>query len=223
MSGKKSPERWWKVLGPGIVSGASDNDPTTVASLAVIGSTTVYALGWLVLLTIPMLSVVQAVSAQVGIVTKTGLEAAVRSRYGKGWALLALLSVLIVNLVTLAADLEGGGAALSLMIRVDYRWFVAPLAASTGFILILDNYKKIQRILIYLPLVFLSYFAATFIARPHWSDVLRDSFIPHFSFTEPMVTGAIALLGTTLTAYAYVAAIAIATSLHRYTLVDCNI
>src|ERR1019366_5672418 len=111
-SDKRSPERWWKVLGPGIVSGASDNDPTTVASLAVIGSTTVYALGWLVLLIIPMLSVVQAVSAPVGIVTKTGLEAAVRRRYGTGWALLALFSVLIVNLVTLAADLEGGGAAL---------------------------------------------------------------------------------------------------------------
>ena len=103
----------------------------------------------------------------------------------------------------MAADLEGGGAALSLMIRIDYRWFVIPLAASTGVVLILGNYKKIERILIYLPLVFLSYVAAMFMARPHWSDVLRNSFIPHFSFTEPMVTGAIALLGTTLTAYAY--------------------
>src|ERR1017187_1877706 len=91
LSDKKSPERWWKALGPGIISGASDNDPTTVASLAVIGSTTVYALGWLVLLIIPMLSVVQAISAQIGIVMNTGLEAAVRMRYGKGWALLALV------------------------------------------------------------------------------------------------------------------------------------
>src|ERR1700674_1593977 len=90
LSDKKSPERWWKVLGPAIVSGAADNDPTTVASLAVIGSTTVYALGWLVLLIIPMLSVVQAVSAQVGIVTKTGLGAAPRRRYGQGWGMVAL-------------------------------------------------------------------------------------------------------------------------------------
>jgi Mn2+/Fe2+ NRAMP family transporter len=201
---KKSPERWWKALGPGIVSGASDNDPTTVASLAVIGSTTVYSLGWLVLLIIPMLSVVQAISAQIGIVMNTGLEAAVRRRYGKGWALLALVSVLIVNLITLAADLEGGGAALSLLIHIDYRWFIIPLAASAGFMLIFDNYKKIQRVLIYLPLVFLSYVVAAFMARPQWTDVLRNSLIPHFSFTEPMITGAIALLGTTLTAYSYV-------------------
>ena len=204
MSRKKSPERWWKALGPGIVSGASDNDPTTVASLAVIGSTTVYSLGWLVLLIIPMLSVVQAISAQIGIVMNTGLEAAVRRRYGKGWALLALVSVLIVNLITLAADLEGGGAALSLLIHIDYRWFIIPLAVSAGFMLIFDNYKKIERVLIYLPLVFLSYVAAAFMARPQWTDVLRNSLIPHFSFTEPMITGAIALLGTTLTAYSYV-------------------
>lgn len=204
LSGKKPLVPWWKVLGPGIVSGASDNDPTTVASLAVIGSTTVYGLSWLVLLTIPMLSIVQAISAQVGMVMNTGLEKTVRTRYGKGWALLALVSLLIVNLITLAADLEGGGAALSLLMHLDYRWFVVPLAVAAGFMLILGNYKKIQRVLIYLPLIFLSYVAAAFLARPEWRDVLRNSLIPQFSFTGPMVAGAIALLGTTLTAYSYV-------------------
>lgn len=151
-----------------------------------------------------MLSVVQAISAQVGLVTNTGLESVVLKRYGKGWAFLTLVSVLIVNLITLAADLEGGGAALSLLINLDYRWFIIPLAAAAGFILIRGNYKQIQRVLVYLPLVFLSYVAAALVARPNWSDVLRNSLIPHFSFTGPMITGAIALLGTTLTAYAYV-------------------
>ena len=156
------------------------------------------------LLIIPMLSVVQAISAQVGLVTNTGLESVVLERYGKSWAFLALVSVLIVNLIKLAADLEGGGAALSLLINLDYRWFIIPLAASAGFILIRGNYKQIQRVLVYLPLVFLSYVAAALLARPNWSDVLCNSLIPHFSFTSPMITGAIALLGTTLTAYAYV-------------------
>jgi len=201
---QKLPAPWWKVFGPGIVSGASDNDPTTVASLAVIGSTTVYGLSWLVLLIIPMLAVVQAISAQVGMVMNTGLENAVRRHYGKFWALLALASVLIVNLMTLAADLEGGGAALSMLIHIDYRWFVVPLGVGSGLMLIFGNYKKIQRVLIYLPLVFLSYVAAAFLARPQWRDVLRHSLIPQFSFTGPMVAGAIALLGTTLTAYSYV-------------------
>ena len=204
MNGKKQSKSWLKVLGPGIVSGASDNDPTTVASLAVIGSTTTYGLSWLVLLVIPMLSVVQAISAQIGLVTNSGLESIVRKRYGKRWAYLALVSVLMVNLITLAADLEAGGAALSLLTNLDYHWFIIPLAGSAGFILIRGNYKEIQRVLVYLPLVFLSYVAAAFLARPNWSEVLRSSLIPHLSFTGPMISGAIALLGTTLTAYAYV-------------------
>lgn len=203
-NGKKTPVPWWRVLGPGIVSGASDNDPTTVASLAVIGSTTVYGLSWLVLLVIPMLAIVQAISAQVGMVMRCGLEDAVRTRYGKGWALLALISVLIVNLMTLAADLEGGGAALSLLLHLDYRWFVIPLATAAGLMLVFGNYATFQRVLIYLPLVFLSYIAAAFLAKPHWTDVLRNSLIPHFSFNGPMIAGAIALLGTTLTAYSYI-------------------
>ena len=66
------------------------------------------------------------------------------------------------------------------------------------------NYKETQRVLVYLPLIFMSYVAAAFLARPNWSDVLRSSLIPHLSFIGPMISGAIALLGTTLTAYAYV-------------------
>src|ERR1035441_7341238 len=148
---------------------------------------TVYGLSWLVLLIIPMLAVVQAISAQVGVVMNIGLENAVRRHYGKFWALLALASVLIVNLMTLAADLEGGGAALSMLIHIDYRWFVVPLGVGSGFMLIFGNYKKIQRVLIYLPLVFLSYVAAAFLARPPRREVLRSSLIPQFSFTGPMV------------------------------------
>jgi Mn2+/Fe2+ NRAMP family transporter len=102
----KPKPRNLSVIGPGIVSGASDNDPTTVATLAVIGSTTVYGLAWLVLLVIPMLAVIQEVAARVGTVTKHGLEDCIRNRFGEGWAIAAMLSVLAVNLITLAADLD---------------------------------------------------------------------------------------------------------------------
>ncbi len=99
-------------LGPGVISGASDNDPTTVATLAVVGASTTYGLAWLVLLIIPMLAVVQAVAARVGAVSKRGLENAIHERYGRTLALLALLAVLAVNLLTLAADLEGAAPRL---------------------------------------------------------------------------------------------------------------
>lgn len=189
---------------PGIVSAASDNDPTTVASLAVIGSTTVYGLSWLVLLVIPMLAVVQAVSTYLGAVTKAGLEDLVRKRYGKAAAVLVLVCVLAVNVLTFAADLEGGGAALSLLSGFDYRWWIVPLAVITLALLIIGTYRKIERILVLIPLAFVSYIIAAIMAHPDWGAVLRSSFIPHFERSAAYTSGAIALLGTTLTAYAYV-------------------
>lgn len=189
---------------PGLVSAASDNDPTTVASLAVIGSTTTYALGWLVLLVIPMLAVVQAISTQIGTVTKAGLEDLVRSTYGRFAAFLVLLSVLVVNVLTLAADLEGGGAALHLLTGLNYHIWIVPLAAVSLALLIWGTYQKVERILVYIPLAFFAYILAALFAHPDWGAVLRYSFIPHLERSRDYVSGAIALLGTTLTAYAYV-------------------
>src|SRR6202163_230365 len=188
-------------FGAGIVAGASDNDPTT---LAVIGSTTTYELGWLTLLVIPMLAVIQAIAAQIGTVTKKGLEDCVRSAYRRAWAIVALAALLIVNVLTLAADLEGGGAAMHMLTNVDYRWWVAPLGAASVIVLVFGNYRSIERVLRYLALLFLTYVGAAFLAHPDWSAVFRGSFVPHLDFKPDTVSGALALLGTTLTAYAYV-------------------
>ena len=188
---------------PALVSAASDNDPTTVASLAVIGSTTVFGLAWLVLLIIPMLAVVQAISTQVGAVGEQGLAGIVRLRYGLAVTWVLLVAVLCVNLLTLAADLEGGGAALHLLTETDYRWWIAPLALTGCALLIFGSYRRVERVLFYLPLAFVTYVVAAFLAHPNWGEVLRDSFVPHYVHSSAYIAGAIALLGTTLTAYAY--------------------
>jgi Mn2+/Fe2+ NRAMP family transporter len=199
----RKPAGLLRTLGPGLIAGASDNDPTTVASLAVIGATTGYGLSWLVLLLIPMLVVVQLVSATVGVVARAGLEGVIRRRYGRAWATVSLLLVLAVNLVTLAADLEGGGAALGLLTGWPYQWFVLPFALAVAVLLVWRGYRAIERILTLVMLVFLAYVAATFLARPDWGQVLHDSLVPSFRFSGDYTAGALALLGTTLTSYAY--------------------
>ena len=191
-------------LGPGLIAGASDNDPTTVATLAVIGSTTVFGLAWLVVLVIPMLVVVQVVSASVGVIARAGLEDVIRTRYGRLWGLVALLLVLAVNLVTLAADLEGGSAALGLLTGRPYQWFMLPFALAVRAFLVWGSYTALERGLRYVLLVFLGYIVTAFLAHPNWGRVLHDTLVPHVSFSSAYVAGALALLGTTLMSYAYV-------------------
>jgi Mn2+/Fe2+ NRAMP family transporter len=193
-----------KTLGPGLVAGASDIDPTTVATLAVIGSTTGYGLAWLVVLVIPMLAVVQVISATIGVVTREGLEDVIRVCYGRTWALFTLLLIVLVNLVTLAADLEGGGAALSLLTGIPYQWFVVPLAVGVAALLIWGSYASLERVLRYVLLLFLAYIVSAFLARPDWGQVIESTLIPHFTWSSDYVAGALAIFGTTLTSYAYV-------------------
>ncbi|MBV9278046.1 MAG: divalent metal cation transporter [Candidatus Eremiobacteraeota bacterium] len=201
---KRRQPPWWKTVGPGIISGAADNDPTTVASLAVIGSTTVYGLGWLVILVIPMLAVVQVISSQIAAVTRKNLEEDAQRYLGRVVAYVMLLAVLAVNFVTLVADIEGGGAAMQVLTGLDYRTWILPVAIVSLGILVFGNYERIKKFLLPLPLVFLAYPIAMILARPDWHAVLINSFVPHFEGTQEYASGAIALLGTTLTAYAYV-------------------
>lgn len=196
--------RRMKTIGPGIVSGAADNDPTTVATLAVVGASTTYGLAWLVVLIVPMMAIVQAISAQVGLVCREGLQQAVSQRYGQKIGLVCLAAIFSVNILTLAADLEAGGAAVSVLTHLPYQWFVVPFAVLAGALLVIGRFSLIERVLQYVALVFFAYVASAFFAHPHWDDVLRHTLVPHFDRTAAYSAGALALLGTTLTSYAYV-------------------
>lgn len=193
-----------KALGPGLISGASDNDPTTVATMAVLGASTQYGLSWLVILIYPMLASIQIISAQVGVVAKQGLQQAVCTIYGRRWGMVLLLSVLAVNLITIGADLEGGAAALGLLFHVAWQWFIVPFALLMFLVLVLGSYDEIQHVLRYVLLVFGAYIISAFVSRPNWGAVLHATIHPPISFSPVYLQGALALLGTTLTSYAYV-------------------
>jgi Mn2+/Fe2+ NRAMP family transporter len=193
-----------RLLGPGLVSGASDNDPTTVATVAVVGSTTAYALGWVALLVFPMLAIVQAIAARVGLVTRHSLSDLVVARYGRRWSKLFLLSLIPVNVITLGADLKAGASAVGLLSGVDLRWFIVPLAVLVYAIPVFGSYDQVRRILQWIALALLAYGVSAIVAKPDWGAVLRGSFIPSLHWTSDYTAGALALLGTTLTSYVFV-------------------
>lgn len=201
---RHGPLDYIKALGPGLISGASDNDPTTVATMAVLGASTEYGLSWLVILIYPMLATIQIISAQVGVAAKQGLQRAVYRTYGRGWGMVLLISVLAVNLVTIGADLEAGAAALGLLFHVAWQWFIVPFGLLMLIVLIIGSYDEIQRVLRYVLLVFGAYVVSAFLAHPNWGAVLHATIHPPISFSPVYLQGALALLGTTLTSYAYV-------------------
>ncbi len=190
-------------FGPGLVAGASDADPTTVASLAVVAAATGYMLSWLAVLLLPMIAVVQSIAATIGAVSATSIQGAIRRHYGLTWALLALVAVLTVNLMTLTADLEAGAESMKILTGISRAYFVLPFAGGVAWLLVSRSYLHVERFLSFLPFIFICYGISAVLARPDWAALARSLAIPHFNFTFPVATGALALLGTTLTSYVY--------------------
>jgi Mn2+/Fe2+ NRAMP family transporter len=193
-----------KPLGPGLVAGAADIDPTTVATMAVVGATTIYALSWLAWLLFPMLTIVLVIATRVGAITGRNLQEAVKDRYGPvpQWVLLG--SILAVNILTLAADVHAGASALGLLFQRDSGWFLVLFGGATLALVLLGTYDEVERVLKYLLLILLAYPIAAVLAHPDWGQVLRNTFIPRFSANQDYITGAVAILGTAITGYVYV-------------------
>jgi len=191
-------------IGPELVSAASDNDPTNVGTAAAVGAQTGYQLSWVALLVAPLLGVALTIAAQVGAVARDDLQSLTLKRYGRGVAAVLLVSVVVVNLVTIAADLQAGAAGIGLLADVSSRWLVVPLGAALAGLLLAGKYAQVVAVLRYLMLGFAAFGAAAVLAHPDWPRLLQASLVPALSLSRDQVAGGLALLGTTLTSYVYV-------------------
>src|SRR5208337_3357718 len=124
--------------------------------------------------------------------------------YGARVGAILLVSVVIVNVVTIAADLQAGAAGIGLLCGIDPRWLVVPLGLALLALLMVGKYDEVVAVLRYVLLGFLAFGVAAVLARPHWSQLLRASLVPSLSLSHDEVAGGLALLGTTLTSYVYV-------------------
>jgi Mn2+/Fe2+ NRAMP family transporter len=191
-------------IGPELISAASGNDPTNVGTAVAVGAATGYQLAWVALFVAPLLGVVQTIAAQVGSVARNDLQTLALKRYGRCVAAILLVSVVVVNVVTIAADLQAGAAGIGLLAGVDSRWLVVPLGLGLVGLLLVGKYDEVVAVLRYLLLGFLAFGAAAVLAHPRWSGLLRSSLVPTLSLRRDVVAGGLALLGTTLTSYVYV-------------------
>jgi Mn2+/Fe2+ NRAMP family transporter len=192
-----------KAVGPGVITGGADNDPAGIATYSIVGATAGFAMNWLLLLSTPMLIVIQQISAKVANVTKTDLATLLRTTYGARVATPAVLLMVFANVITMGADLLAMAAALQLLTGLKFVFWVVPLAGAMAYVTIFTDYKTFSKYLLWLVAVFATYILAAFLARPNWADVLGSTLIPHVSLTPPYLLGAVALLGTTITPYLF--------------------
>jgi Mn2+/Fe2+ NRAMP family transporter len=150
-----------------------------------------------------MLSVVLAIAAQVGIAARSDLQSLVVKHYGQRVARLLLVSIVLVNLVTIAADLQAGAVGIGLLAGIGSNWFVLPLSAVLVSLLLIGKYDEVVAVLRYVLIGFLAFGVAAFMAHPDWLSVLRGSLVPTLPLRSDALAGTLALLGTTLTAYVY--------------------
>lgn len=192
-----------RAVGPGVITGGADNDPAGIATYSVVGASVGFAQNWLLLVSTPMLIVIQQMSAKVANVTKADLATVLRTTFGARVATPAVLLMVVANVITMGADLLAMGAAFELLTGVKFVYWVVPLAAVMGFVTIFTDYKVLSKYLLWLVAVFATYILAAFLARPNWADVLRSTVVPQLSLTPDYLLGAVGLLGTTITPYLF--------------------
>ena len=185
----------------GIITGAADNDPSGIVTYIQVGALTKFALLWLIPLTLPMLIVVEDMSARVGVITKKGLNTVIENHYGRAVALVVMALVVIANTATLGADMAGMAAVIELFTGIHFLWFLLPIGLLFLWILMGEGYAKVSRVLYFITPILLVYVVTVFLTNPQWGQIARSTLIPTFQLKPTFLSAAVALFGTTISAY----------------------
>ena len=195
--------RFFSNLGPGLITGAADDDPSGIATYSVTGAAFGYAPLWTALFSFPLMAAIQIMCARLGMVTGIGLAGVIRVRYPR-WVLWGACSLLVVaNVVNIAADLGGMADVTQLLTGVRSLYWTPVYALVLVWLLFKTSYRLIARIFKWLTLALFAYIAAAFLAHPDWHGVLRATLIPHIEWSSAFWATLVGILGTTISPYLF--------------------
>ncbi|NUY30780.1 divalent metal cation transporter [Paraburkholderia sp. JPY303] len=194
---------WIRRLSPGLITGAADDDPSGIGTYSQAGAQFGFNLLWVILITYPLMTAIQLVSAQIGRVTGKGLASNIRAHY-PAWLLYGAVALLVVaNVINIAADLSAMGAAAELLLPGPQHLYVVGLGAFSVILQIFVPYESYARILKWTALSLLAYVAVAFIVPIPWGEVARAIVLPRISLTSDYLTMVVAVLGTTISPYLF--------------------
>jgi Mn2+/Fe2+ NRAMP family transporter len=202
---RKGPIGVLQLLGPGLITGASDDDPSGIGTYSQVGSQFGYGLLWLALFTFPLMSAVQELCARIALQTGVGLGASLRRKF-PGWLVgAAILGLLAANTFNVGADLGAVAAAGSLLSRgtLHALWLVVPVALLIIGMQVFATYATIFKIFKWLTLALFAYVITAFFAHPPLLEVVKATVIPHVEFSRDFIMALVAVLGTTISPYLF--------------------
>jgi Mn2+/Fe2+ NRAMP family transporter len=184
---------------PGIIAGAADLDPAAVLTATVAGASYGTSLGWVVLLCIPVLFSVFAVSSRIGQETKKGLVELIREQYGKKIAMIIALTIVVVNLAMIVGDIVAVSDSFSLLTMSPRLFFLAIVGFAVWYVLVVGNYQKITKFLGALTLILVAYVAAAYHVTDSFTALAKDVLLPRMQVNAGYMMGVVAIFGSLLT------------------------
>jgi len=193
----------WADLGAGLITGAADDDPSGIATYSQVGAAFGYGMLWCILVTMPLMIAIQAISAGIGRVTGHGLVDGMRKHYPHTLVYVLMISILIANVINLAADIGAMGAALKLLIGGPALLYAAGFAVLSLVLQIFIPFTRYSPILKLLTLSLFAYVATVLVIDVPWLAVLKSLVVPPISWNAKYAVGLVALLGTTISPYLF--------------------
>lgn len=195
--------RYFRVLGPGLVTGASDDDPSGITTYSVAGASLGYGMLWTALATYPLMAAVQLVCARIGLVTGQGLAAVLRRHYPRPLLYAACLLLLVANVFNIGADLGGMAEAAEMLTGLPRLVWVPIFGVGIVLVTVYANYAAFARALKWLTGVLFAYVAAAFLSYPNWPAALLATVTPRLEWGAVPIATLVAILGTTISPYLF--------------------
>jgi len=195
--------RCWRALGPGLITGAADDDPSGIATYSIAGAQTGTTMLWTAVLTWPLMGAVQMMCARIGMVTGAGLIRALERKFSRPWIVLVALVLLLANTVNVGADLAGMADAAEELTGVKSPVFVIVFGVGIALATVRFSYTRIAGVLKWLALSLLAYVATAFLVHPDWHQVWRGVAIPHWPKGSAAWSVLVAVFGTTISPYLF--------------------
>jgi len=201
---KSKLSRFWKLLGPGLVTGASDDDPSGIATYSQAGAGLGLATLWTSLIAFPLMAAIQQMCARIGLVTKQGLTGTLKKHYPKPILYVMLLFSFPAIVMNIGADIAGMGAVGNLLFpAIDQSYFSVLFTVLLLVLIIYLPYSKIAATLKYLCIVMLVYFIVPFLYKQDFKEILLATFVPQIKFTKEYLAILVGILGTTISPYLF--------------------